>query len=386
MPRKNSIDRAVLRAAVAFEIGRNKRQQVIGNTLRISQSEVSRLRSEAEEHGWLGPPSFRVADHEVWRRAEELFYSTGALCDELRRFVGPRGRLLHRIVLLHTGYDGRIDAGAVAFFGQLFRDARTVGVTWGRTISRVVDALQQRNASTPVTNKSHPVTFVPLCGEPLADGDPSSHSSSVLAQRLTEIFNGGSTAVSSPSIAGVQAFIPLKVGQLDKSPTIQHLFSMVRGHARVFGTPDGPSGNGPPLVQNLSGILTSIGRVDRDRRGTFLTERIQVGDISEEQMLRSVAGDIGGVIIPKSGIRADDEQLIDAMNRNWTGVRLEHLHQCAKAALADGFGPERPGVVVLALGAERVQVVLRCLQLGIVNQLVINKALADGLTTHLQSG
>jgi len=267
----------------------------------------------------------------------------------------------------------------------LLRDAGTVGVTWGRTISRVVDALKHRSIAASGSSRRHHVTFVPLCGEPLADGDPSSHSSSVLAQRLTEIFNGGGVAPAPPSIAGVQAFIPLKVGRLNETAEIRHLISVVRGHARVFGTPDGPRGYEPPLVDRLDGILTSVGRADQDRRGTFLTERIQVGDITEEQMTRSVAGDIGGVIIPKAGIRPDDERLITAMNSNWTGVRLEHLRKCADAARVAGFPPKRPGVVVLALGARRLRVVLRCLQLGLVNQLVIDRELADRLTEYVSA-
>jgi hypothetical protein len=43
-------------------------------------------------------------------------------------------------------------------------------------------------------------------------------------------------------------------------------------------------------------------------------------------------------------------------------------------------------VVLLALGAHRLKVVLRCIELGLVNELVIDKELADGLETHLRSG
>lgn len=182
------------------------------------------------------------------------------------------------------------------------------------------------------------------------------------------------------------AFIPLKVGKPPEVETIRRLISLVRGHAKVFGTPHGPKGKTPPLVENLHAILTSVGRVDPDRRGTFLTERIQIGDISEEQMMRSVAGDIGGVIIPNSGISAEDERRIAEMNSNWTGVQLKHLQKCADAAHREGFNRKRPGVVLLALGAHRLKVVLRCLELGLVNELVIDKELAGRLEQHFQMG
>lgn len=383
MPQKDTVERSILKAVVAYETSKGTLQQPIADILGISQPEVSRLRTEARNDGWLGLPSFNIIERDVWKQAEDRFYATEPLCAALRRRAGQQRRQLHRIILLHTGHGGRIDAGAVDSFTVLLGNANTVGVTWGRTISRVVDALKQRNIAVSASSRRPYVTFVPLCGEPLADGDPSSHSSSVLAQRLTEIFNGGGTAVAPPSIAGVQAFIPLKVGRLEETATIRHLISLVRGHARIFGTPDGPNGNETPLVDRLDAILTSVGRADQDRRGTFLTERIQVGDITEAQMIRSVAGDIGGVIIPKAGIHPDDERLIAAMNSNWTGVRLEHLRKCADAARSAGFPPERPGVVLLALGARRLRVVLRCLQLGLVNQLVIDKELADRLTEYV---
>ena len=385
MSGKKSIDRSVLIAAVAFERSHGKFQEEIGRALGISQPEVSRRIADAQDMGWLGTPSFSIVNPDVWKQAQDRFYSTADLTNEVRRRYGPRGQRVHQISLLHTGQDGRIDAGAVRVLQTLLSETETVGVTWGRTISRVVDALRQRIAGLPVRDKPGGITFVPLCGEPLADGDPASYSSSVLAARLTQIFDAGDGAVAAPSIAGVPAFIPLKVGRPEEVTTIRRLFSLVRGHARVFGIPDGPHREAPPLAENLDAILTSVGRVDSDRRGIFLTERIQIGDISEAQMMRSVAGDIGGVIIPNAGVDAADERRIGEMNANWTGVHLEHLRKCADAAHAGEFDPKRPGVVLLALGAHRLKVVLRCIELGLVNELVIDKELADGLEKHLRS-
>jgi len=385
MPPKRSIDRPALIAAVAFEKSRDKFQKQIASDLGISQPEVSRLLTVAEDAGWLGPPRFNIVNTDVWKQAEAQFYSNTDLCKTLQQRFGRQGQRLHRISRLHTGDAGRIDPDAVGVLLTLLSEAKTVGVTWGRTISRVVDALRQRIADMPARDRPGGVTFVPLCGEPLAEGDPASHSSSVLAARLTGIFNHSDPKAAAPSIAGVPAFIPLKVGRPEEVTTIRRLISLVRGHAKVFGVPGAPHRDTPPLVENLDAILTSVGRVDRDRRGIFLTERIQIGDISEVQMTRSVAGDVGGVIITNSGINAPDNKRISEMNANWTGVHLEHLHKCADAAHAKGFDRKRPGVILLALGAHRLKVVLRCIELGLVNELVIDKELADGLQRHLQS-
>jgi DNA-binding transcriptional regulator LsrR (DeoR family) len=384
MPARKSIDRSVLIAAIAYEKCLGKTQKQISEALGISQSEVSRMLTPAQDMGWIGAPNFKIVDPDTWKRAEDQFYSTVALCKALRRQFGEPGERLHRISWLHTGQGGRIDAGSVGIFQTLLSEAGSVGVTWGRTISRVADALGQLLINRPGRDRSNRIIFVPLCGEPLAGGDPGSHSSSVLALRLTQIFNAGD--MEAPSIAGVPAFIPLKVGRLEEVAPIRHLISLVRGHAKIFGIPGGSGGDAPPLVDDLDAILTSVGRVDPVRRGIFLTERIQVGDISEAQLMRSVAGDIGGVIIPNSGIGADDAHRIAEMNSNWTGAHDEHLRRCADAAYRAGFIRKRPGVILLALGANRVKVVLRCVELGLVNELVIDAELADALMAHLRIG
>jgi DNA-binding transcriptional regulator LsrR (DeoR family) len=382
MPAKGQIDRSILIAAVAFESSCGKIQKEISDALGISQSAVSKLVGEAEHARWLGAPRFKIVNKDIWTHTREYFYSTEHIRHLLHKKFGKPGERLRRISLLHTGKRGPSDTGAATTFSNLLGGASSVGVTWGHTISRVVDALYLQKATAQDRDRPRKITFVPLCGEPLSEGDPGSYSSSVLAQRLTDIFNKG--RVAAPSIAGVPAFIPLKVGRLKEIAPILHLNSLVRGYASIFGTPvvaRAPA----PLAQNLDAILTSVGRVDRDRRGIFLTERIQVGDISEAQLMRSVAGDIGGVIIPNSDISDEDSKRIAEMNKNWTGANLEHLGNCAKASHSAASARKRPGVVLLALGAHRMKVVLRCIELGLVNELVIDKALAHQIEKELKS-
>jgi len=381
MSKKKMVDRPALVAAVAYEKSLGKLQQTIASDLDISQPEVSRLLTEALADGWLEKPSFRIVDNDVWQRAEERFYSTTALRDELRARYRREGRKLHRISLFHTREDGSVDPRTAAIFRVLLGEAATVGVTWGYRVSDVVEALRQRGTDMPGSGRTGKVTFVPLCGEPLSVGDPASCSSSVLAQRLAEIFGGAEDTVES--IAGVPAFIPLKVGKASEVETIRRLISLVRGHARIFGSPGGSGRTGKPLVETLDAIITSVGRVGQNR-GIFLSERIEIGDISEERMTRSVAGDIGGIIIPNAGISAADAKSIQEMNNNWTGARQDHLRRCADAAQRGAFSRKTPGVIVLALGADRVTVVLRCIELGLVNELVIDRELADALHAHLQ--
>jgi hypothetical protein len=63
------------------------------------------------------------------------------------------------------------------------------------------------------------------------------------------------------------------------------------------------------------------------------------------------------------------------MNERWTGIKLRDLERCAEEA-AHG---NRPGVVVLATDRNRKDMVLRCVEMGLINQLIISRELADEL-------
>jgi DNA-binding transcriptional regulator LsrR (DeoR family) len=387
MPKNEPDSRAVLVAAVARECANGKTQREIGDMLGISQPEVSRRIAEAEEMGWLGRRRFTIVDQLIWQAAQERHYSTTDVRDELWRRHAKGLRQLKRITVLHTTPRGRIDSDTVDIFRVLIGDARSVGVTWGRTISSVIDALRQRATDTRWRERSAKITFVPLCGEPLVNGsNPSTVSSSVLAMRLSEIFNSTSDGAMALSIAGVPAYIPLKFTAAGEVDAFRRLFSMVRGHAQVFGTRPPRDGAAAPMVETLNAIFTSVGRAESKRRGIFLKERVQIGDTTEADMDRTVSGDIGGVIIPKSGIGPDDLARIHRMNENWMGMRLDHLRRCADEARKSGFDRKQPGVIVLAMGADRLEVVLRCVELGLVSELVIDRGLEGALRAHLGLG
>ena len=103
---------------------------------------------------------------------------------------------------------------------------RLVGVTWGKTIARVVDGLRQLNPQPPALPA--PVRFVPLTGEPLTYPDPET-SSSNLAHWLNDIVNQDSymeMRAGGPFLAdlsnGEQAF-PGSGHQTPPEEEIRHL-------------------------------------------------------------------------------------------------------------------------------------------------------------------
>jgi len=384
--RKTAEDDVVMVIAACL-YAKGMKQKPIAEFLGASQPRISRLLEKAEELGWIGERLFTVKDPDIWQVAQGRIYSTTDLLEKLQPRDAKGRKQLNRITLLETNRKGRIDADKVDVVRALFGDAGSVGVTWGGTLSNVIDALRQRALDTRGRERSAKITFVPLCGEPMLNGtNPSMVSSSVLAMRLSGVFNSGRDSGTALSIAGVPAYIPLEFVAPGEVDAFRRLFSKMRGHAQVFGTRPPREGAPQPLADKLDAIFTSVGRVDSDRRGIFLKERVQTGDISEADLERTVAGDIGGVIIPKKGIGGDDLARIERMNENWMGMRLEHLQHCADAARSSGFVRKKPGVIVLAFGAGRLEVVLRCVELGLVSELVIDKALEEALRDLLLPG
>jgi hypothetical protein len=62
----------------------------------------------------------------------------------------------------------------------------------------------------------------------------------------------------------------------------------------------------------------------------------------------------------------------------WTGVKMGHLQDCARRAL--NRTPDRaPGVIVLAIGANKATVVYEALRKGLIQHLFTDEDLADRL-------
>jgi DNA-binding transcriptional regulator LsrR (DeoR family) len=158
--------------------------------------------------------------------------------------------------------------------------------------------------------------------------------------------------------------------------TLWRFIRLVAGYGEVFGEDKRKAGARPaPLVNRLDAILTSVGVVHARRRGIFLNERVDLGDISEQDLTGLVVGDIGGIIIPRRDLTPLQARRIRMMNDRWTGIKQQHLEQCAQDSLRSG----KPGVILLASTKSRAEMVQRCVELGLANELIIDQELADEL-------
>jgi DNA-binding transcriptional regulator LsrR (DeoR family) len=392
-------DRKALAVAALRSQGKNQKQ--IEAMLNIPQPEVSRLLAYAQgEKHWLRPanPVLTCDDQRLLQEVHSTYLSyqkivsnlqgrglspgrflAGVslpyqhLLDRLQRLAPADGAVLRNIAVFWCK-DGRFDEAAARRVAELLRQTQVLGVTWGRTLKKFVQLLRRYLLHhRPALG---PLRLVPLCGEPLKDrSNPLRYSSTHLAIQLNTLINGDASP-PVPSLAGVPALIPSRFDDV-QAQVIRQFLREVGGYTEIFGDPAGKrSPPLPPLVQQVDTILTSVGAAGGEQRGIFLQERISLKDFKEAELLRLVAGDIGGVLIPRQGLGDDERQKIQRMNaEKWTGVKQDDLERCAREALRNG----RPGIVVLAIGAARREVVQRCVELNLVNELLVDQELAAEL-------
>src|SRR5205085_2380645 len=106
--------------------------------------------------------------------------------------------------------------------------------------------------------------------------------------------------------------------------------------------------------------------------GRLLDDRVVAEGVTKEQLQDRVVGDIGGVFLPRTA----RDRVVRGINERWTGVRLEHILRCARAAARDHT---RAGVIVLAVGAAKAQVTLDSVRAGLITELIIDHDLAQAL-------
>lgn len=358
---------AKLRTTAGTQVG-------IAEALGVSQSRVSRLLASNE---WVAQRWEFNGDSlapEVWALAKQRYFDGKPVRDALE---DPSGRLLQvHIVDLR---DGKMtDEVAKLIIAAILR-ARFVGITWGRTMAALADLIRRNMHDRTAEER---ITFVPLCGEALNERATFESSSSAVAGSLDVSLNGPLVGAEArkegrtSSLAGLPAFIPMRYDE-QATATIQNFLRESRGYQDIFGDVSTPGG----LISKLDAIITSIGPATVPKssdRGAFLRERISARDISEEEVVELLAGDLGGILVHRQG--KSGLAKVEGLNRRWMGARLEHYEQCAERAKEQRL----PGVVVVAFGIHRREVVTQCVRLGLINQLIVDRSLARSISSNVR--
>lgn len=266
---------------------------------------------------------------------------------------------------------------------ELVSRARRVGVAWGRTLRSSVEGLRQFVAlMNERVNRT--IEFFPVWGEILGrvltsgNGDvfPDYQlSSSAIAADLSVVFG---SKERPRSLAAIPALVPSKLMESGEGQQWMAAYmSTVKDYDDIFGIFHGPAKDGA-LVRNMDCALASVGS-SSDPQRFWSKAMLEYAETTVDEMRELVIGDVGGVLLPRADLSMQQRQRFDAIVARWTGIQLDHLALCA----AKGHASEQNamGVIAVGVGRSRAEPLLVAVDLRLVNHLVIDSSLAEGLQT-----
>jgi DNA-binding transcriptional regulator LsrR (DeoR family) len=285
----------------------------------------------------------------------------------------------------------RFGLEAAGELSQLLSRSEVCGVAWGRHLFACLQGIARLDLE-PLRGEKRPL-FFPVWGEPYGcfkeEGDedfpePDKLSSTYLATELAKRING--TSQNVPSLGGLAPLIP-KGFEPHEVPVIKRFIMMHPDYLPIFGQKGarrGPGARGKEkqeesqaLIDRMDAFLAGVGSAKDP--GRFLSNAVLVrAGYTEKEVAEFAVGDLGGAVIPKEGNKAGDK--LGGFNEHWMGVKLEDVRNCAQRAAIAGA----PGVVVVACGREKADIVAACVRANLINELFIDDDLAKALDEHLQ--
>lgn len=244
---------------------------------------------------------------------------------------------------------------------SLLSQASHVGVAWGPTVAAAIAGLKRACESPPVYPRGPLVCIATLGGLVGERKVRAQYSSSILASRLAETLNGDWEQLYT--LQGLEAFIASYLGTSDEIEMTRKRIACFPNYQAIFGGPSEPG-----VIDQLNTILTSCGNAHHYDQ-FWMTELPRLG-MSPEKLNSLTHGNIGGVLLEREDLDPKDKALFADIARRWTGITRRHYEQCAR---------RKPGVVLLAMGHNKADVVLKCVELGLVTELIIDEDLAKAL-------
>lgn len=395
MPRSPELphDRRVQAVLLIQEIEKGLRQnqaamevsEICGTSL--SPPKAVELKQYAEGEGWIKTvvlldkiPQDLLAEAGSRRRNRHA-----ALEKKLQRLSHqPRERVprLRHLRVYATAAGGAKTSGedqwgnALECFGHavaadlfaLINGSRVIGVGWGRTVAVAIDALAVYvHAHTQATGRARlrgRCQIAPTAGEP-PTGVPDERSSSAIAQRLASVLGNGTEV---PTLKWIPPIVPREF-QDARRETLWDYLKNVSSYTDIFGEAG--------LISKLDAVLTSVGSFEQQVT-SLQSAMVKLGHIDIERVKRLALGDLGGVLIERPGLKRQELDELREIRSLWTGIRPEDHERISGMAAQPGG---RPGIVVIAIGANKAQIVSSVVQKGLVNELFIDDSLAQALST-----
>lgn len=276
---------------------------------------------------------------------------------------------------LHLSKFGPFAAQRVA---ELLKSARLVAVTWGITLAMMVRAMATLGGIRLARQTK--LRMFPAVGDPLATSIGERSSTAIAATLQQLLLSAHGPHVESLSLARAPVLIPHQLSDEGKR-IIKAMNELQPAYQEIFGVMPGQEPSGDGLIDQMDGLLTSVASPEQPLR-IYAAEVEELGVVNREELNRLTIGDLGGALLPRDRLNDDDQRTFESILTYWTGARLEHYQKCAERAAED---PSRLGVVVLAIGPNKAQLILECVRRGLITELIIDEHLArtlDALIAH----
>ena len=350
-------------------------QKKIKDKLHRTAGHISKLLAEGKKKGWWQIRC--LIPEETRREIEREIFCGDKVSEKLQQDASLGVDKVSEIRIFDSGskatdekgYEVRLDR-----FGRLMAEplwkllgeGKIVAVSWGKTIAKSIPEFRRVFQKPP--REKDPIQFIPVCGDLLEYSEVKFTSSSLVAE-LHEVFNGKSGEVIS--LGGLVARIPCKQPERD---IVRNFFrEHISGCRRVFEGERAKRGKRgrEALIKQVDTILTSCGTASPDSNDLVLVETTMAIRKTREELNALTIGNIGGFFLPRPGLKKSESKVVKEINDQWTGIRKEHFELCANRG--------SPGVVLLAIGKAKAEIVCECVRLGLVNHLIIDHDLAEEL-------
>jgi len=384
MLKKNPETRQLAVAAACF-LAQGLRPVEIGEKIGRSESYVSRLLSAAKDWGFLSRAPIVLRhniSNEDWEATQTRFFQDETMTP-LLKFLVPEPNHFFQAFQLPGDYDEFLRAAA-GHVGRAVRHSQLIGANWGRTIYKLVRYLEVLS-NTLDRDRLRRIECIPLCGDPTYLMNQRrleySYSASWLATTFEEALTGRSRP-TFPWLGGVPAYVrrAMRATSAGSRANAHGFDDEMPGYQAIFG-------RGRRLIDRVDTVITGAGIVVLGEEtlehstGDLLEERIQQEtDLTKAKLDQIVFGDIGGWLIEKPGLSLEDQELVEDLNRGWTGATQEHIKWIAAAAVPS----QRAGVILVARGAAKASLIIEAVRRGLVNTLLIDEELGECIKTILR--
>jgi hypothetical protein len=253
---------------------------------------------------------------------------------------------------------------------ELLSGANYMGVGWGRMVASGIAGMRATyDIDPPSRHARGPLECIATVGGFVGtETYTESSSSSALAMKLSRTVNG--TTEHARLLAGVEGFICSCLDRPDEVELIRKRTKLFPNYQAIFGGP-GRAGK----IAELDGIITSCGTAHH--YNDFWSKEFYRCGITLKRLNSLTYGNIGGAPIEREDLGPEDRVEFENVILRWTGITTSHFVQIAERT---------PGVIMLALTHNNPRVVLKCVELDMVSELVIDANLAVALWSRLNPG